>query len=152
IRKPVPDFYVAAIHSQNPGPGGTTIHRGGAAYLDVIIHHQDGFNGPVTIIAQGLPKGLHVAPTVVRGNNNAAVVLWADADMPDWVGPVKLFATGKRGNVELRREVRPYTRVWNSPDQNSSRPTRDLVIAVGESAPFALQFVQDRVEIEAGKK
>ncbi|MFL5342184.1 MAG: hypothetical protein ACJ8F7_18720, partial [Gemmataceae bacterium] len=25
IRKPVPDFYVAAIHSQNPGPGGLTV-------------------------------------------------------------------------------------------------------------------------------
>ena len=152
ICKPVPDFYVAAIHSQNPGPGGTTIHRGGAAYVDVIIHHKDGFNGPVTITAENLPKGLHAAPTIVRGNNNAAVVLWADADAPDWVGPVKLIASGKRGDVELRREVRPYTRVWNAPDQNSSRPTRELVVAVRESAPFALQFAHDRVEIEAGKR
>jgi hypothetical protein len=152
IRKPVPDFYVAAIHSQNPGPGGTTIRRGGAAFLDVIIHYQDGFNGPVTITAEDLPKGLHAAPTIVRGNNNAAVVLWADADAPEWVGPVKLIATGKRGDTPIRREVRPYTRVWNAPDQNSSRPMREQIVAVRESAPFALQFVQDRVEIEAGKK
>src|SRR5262249_36767647 len=92
IREPVPDFYVAAIHSQNPGPGGTTIHRGGAAYLDVIVHYQDAYNGPVIITAEGLPKGLHAAPTFIRGNTNAAVVLWADADAPDWVGPVKLIA------------------------------------------------------------
>jgi hypothetical protein len=152
IRKPVPDFYVAAIHSQTPGPGGTTIHRGGAAYLDVIIHYQDGFNSPVTITAENLPKGLHTAPVVVRGNNNATFVLWADADAPDFVGPVKLIASGKRGDTELRRDVRPYTRVWNSPDQNSSRPTRELVVAVRESAPFALQFAQNRVEVDAGKK
>jgi hypothetical protein len=152
IRKPVPDFYVAAIHAQNPGPGGTTIHRGGAAYLDVVIHYQDGFNSPVTLTAEDLPKGLHAAPTVVRGNTNATFVLWADADAPEWVEPVKLIATGKRGDTALRREVRPYTRVWNAADQNSSRPTREEVLAVRDSAPFALQFAQDRVEIEAGKK
>ncbi len=152
IRKPVPDFYVAAIHAQNPGPGGMTIQRGGAAHLDVVIRYADGFNGPVTITAEGLPKGLHAAPTVVRGNTNAPFVLWADADVPEWIGPVKLIASGKRGDVELRREVRPYTRVWNAADQNSSRPMREQVVAVRESAPFALQFVQDRVEIEAGKK
>jgi hypothetical protein len=152
IREAVPDFYVAAIHSQNPGPGGTTIHRGGAAYLDVIVHYQDGYNGPVIITAEGLPKGLHAAPTFIRGNTSAAVVLWADADAPDWVGPVKLIASGRRGDLALRREVRPYSRVWNSPDQNSSRPTRELVVAVRESAPFALQFATERMEIEVGKK
>jgi hypothetical protein len=152
IHKPVPDFYVAAIHSQNPGPGGTTIRRGGAAYVDLIIHYQDGFNGPVAITAENLPKGLHAAPTIIRGNNNATFVLWADTDVPDWVGPVKLIASGKRGDALLRREVRLYTRVWNAPDQNSSRPTRELVVAVRESAPFALQFAQERIEIEAGKK
>src|SRR4029079_18702935 len=36
IRKPMPDFYPAVIHQQNPGPGGTTICKGGAAYLDVV--------------------------------------------------------------------------------------------------------------------
>ena len=30
----------------------------------------------------------------------------------DWVGTVKLFATLKAGEKTLRREVRPYTRVW----------------------------------------
>ena len=65
IRKPVPDFYAAVIHRQNPGPGGTTVRKGGAAYLDVIIHNKDGFNGPVTITAEGLPKGLHMAPTTI---------------------------------------------------------------------------------------
>jgi hypothetical protein len=152
IRKPVPGFFVAAIHSQNPGPAGLNIGRGGAAYLDLIVHYQDGYNGPLTITAEGLPRGLHMAPTTVRGNTNAALVLWADADAPDWVGPVKLIATGKRSDATIRREVRPYTRVWNAPEQSSSRPTRELIAAVRESAPFALQFAAERIEIEAGKK
>ena len=79
------------------------------------------------------------------------LVLWADKDAPDWTGPIKLTATGKTENAigprglraraevkaaPITREVRPYTRVWNSTDLNSSRPTRELVVAIaGESAP-----------------
>jgi hypothetical protein len=152
IRKPVPDFYPAVIHHQNPGPGGTTVRRGGAVYLDVIIHNKEGFNGPFTIAAEGLPKGLHLAPTTINNDNRGVVVLWADKDAPDWVGPVKLTATGNRGDELLTRDVRPYTRVWNSTDLNSSRPTRELVVAVRGDAPFALTPAAETVEVEAGKK
>ncbi len=149
IRKATPDFYPAVIHHQNPGPGGTTIRKGGAAYLDVIVHNKEGFAGPVTITATDLPKGLHCAPTTINNDNRGVVVLWADKDAADWVGPVTL--TARSG--EIVREVRPYTRVWNSTDLNSSRPTRELVVAIsGEAAPFALAPAVERIEVEAGKK
>src|SRR5207247_2310102 len=140
------------IHHQNPGPGGTTVWRGGAAYLDVIVHGREGFNGPVTITAEGLPPGLHALPTAVPGDGRGTFVLWADADAPEWTGTVKLTAAGKRGDVTLRREVRPYTRVWTDPSLGSSRPTRELALAVRDSAPFALRFAAERVEVEAGKR
>jgi hypothetical protein len=127
VRKPAPDFYVAAIHSQNPGPGGTTVRRGGAAYLDVIIHNKDGWNGPITLIAEGLPPGLHALPTTIHGDTRGTFVLWADRDAAEWTGPIRLVATGKRGAETLRREVRPYTRVWTDPNMNSSRPVREQV-------------------------
>ncbi len=151
IHKPMPDFYVAVIHNQNPGPAGTTIRRGGAAYLDVITHFKDGFNGPITLTAEGLPPGLHAVPTTVS-DTRGAFVLWADADAPEWTGTVKLIATGKRGDEVLRREVRPYTRVWPNADLSSSRPTRELALAIRESAPFALRFGVERLEVEAGTK
>ena len=153
IRKGVPDFFPAVIHQQNPGPGGTTVRKGGATYLDVVIHTTGGFGGPVTITADGLPKGLHVAPTTINNDTRSVLVLWADKDAPDWVGPIQLTATGKSGDVVSTREVRPYTRVWNSTDLNSSRPTRELVVAVsGETTPFALTPAVERIEVEAGKK
>lgn len=152
VRKPVPDFYPAVIHHQNPGPGGTTVRKGGAAYLDVIVHNKDGFTGPFTITAAGLPKGLHAEPTTVTGGDRAVLVLWAAADATEWVGPVTLTATARRGDETFTREVRPYTRVWNSTDLNSSRPTRELVVAVADAAPFAVSPHADRVTIEAGKK
>ncbi len=152
VRKPVPDFYPAVIHHQNPGPGGTTVRKGGAAYLDLIVHNKDGFTGPFTVTAEKLPKGLHAAPTVVTGGDRGVVVLWADTDAPDFAGPIDLIATAKRGDETIVREVRPYTRVWNSTDLNSSRPTRELVVAVADAAPFAVVPTQDRITIEAGKK
>ncbi len=152
IRKPQPDFYPAVIHSVNPGPGGTTIRKGGTAYLDVVVHNKEGFGGPLTITADGLPKGLHALPTIINNDTRGVIVLWADADAPDFVGPIKLLATGKRGDVEIKREVRPYTRVWAVANAASSRPTRELVVAVRETSPYALKFSTDRIEIEAGKK
>jgi hypothetical protein len=152
VRKPVLDFFVAAIHSQNPGPAGTTVRRGGAAFVDIVIHTSGGFGGPITLNAEGLPPGVHATPTTLRGNNRGTFVFWADADAAEWTGAVKLFATGKAGERTIRREVRPYTRVWPDPGMSSSRPTRDFVLAVRDGAPFALRFAAERVEVEAGKK
>jgi hypothetical protein len=152
VHKPAPDFYPAVIHSQNPGPGGTTVRKGGAAYLDVVIHAKDGFGGPITITAEGLPKGLHALPTIINNDSRGIFVLWADADAPDWTGTVKLVAASKRGDEIIKREVRPYTRVWTFQNENSSRPTRELALAVRDTSPFGLRFTAERVEIEAGKK
>jgi hypothetical protein len=153
IRKATPDFFPAAIHQQNPGPGGTTIRKGGAAHLDVIVHTIGGFNSPITITAGKLPKGLHVAPAHINNDTRGVVVLWADADAPDFAGPIELTATARVGDATLTREVRAYTRVWSNADLGTSRPTRELVVCVsGEPAPFALAPTVERIEIEAGKK
>lgn len=152
LRRPVPDFYAAAIHPQNPGPGGTTLWRGGATLVDVIVHNRDGFSQPIVLTAENLPPGLHAAPTTLtKGTTRSMFVLWADADAPEWTGPVSLIATSQRGDEPLRREVRPYTRVWNNTNMNSSRPARDWVVAVREKAPFALRFVPPEVTVAPGK-
>lgn len=151
VRKPSPDFYAAVIHHQNPGPSGTTVWRGGAAYLDVIVHHKEGFNGPITLTAEGLPPGLHALPATMRDSRGTFIV-WADAEAAEWTGPIKLFASAKVGDKTLRHEVRPYTRVWTEANMNSSRPTRELVLAVRESAPFAMRFASERLEVKAGSK
>lgn len=151
VRKPIPDFFVAAIHRQNPGPGGTTIGRGGATYLDVIIHAADGFSGPVMIAAENPPPGVHVEPAVIHGNSGV-VVLRADDGAPDAVHSLNLVAMGARGEHTLKREVRPYTRVSNDTNYNSSRPMRQLPVAVRDVAPFDVRFEPAAVAIEAGKK
>lgn len=151
VRKAAPDFFPAVIHHQNPGPGATTIRKGGASYLDLVIHTAGGNIGPVTITAGDLPKGLHFTPTTVN-DARGVLVFWADADAPDFAGPITLTATAKRGDETLTREVRPYTRVWNSADPASTRPTRELVVAIAGTAPFSVTPSVEKVEVESGKK
>lgn len=150
LRKPQPDFYPAVIHSQNPGPGNVTLWKGGTAHLDVVTHFRDGLNAPITITAEGLPPGVHFAPTT-NDDQRGTFVLWSDENAADVVAPVKLFATAKVGEQTLRREVRPYTRVWQQQNISSSRPTREQLIAVRETAPYSLELIPNQIEIEAGK-
>jgi hypothetical protein len=152
IRKPVPDFHVASIHSENPGPAGTNLWRGGAAFVDVIIHQRDGFGAPITISAEGLPAGVHAAPTVINNNNRGLVVLWADAQAAEINAPIKLFAAGTQDDKTLRREVRPTTRVWTEPNLSASVPMRELVIGVRDKAPYNLKIVPEKITVETGKK
>lgn len=147
IRKPQPDFYAAVIHSQNPGPGGTNLWRGGAVYMDVVIHQREAFNGEITLTAENLPPGVHSVPTVINNNTRGTFVLWADDDAADFTGPINLIATGKRGEETLRREVRSYTRVDSG--MNSSQAVRELVIAVRDGAPYRLEWEHPEVEVEA---
>lgn len=154
IRKPKPDFYLAAISPTNPAPGGLNIWRGGAAYLQIICHQRDGWNEGITLAAEGLPPGVHAIPTYLFSENQCGFVVWADENAAESTGPIKLIATAKRGEENLHREVRPYTRVWNdgSGGGGSSRPVRELTLAVRENAPFSLRFASEQIQIEAGKK
>src|SRR6185437_13942120 len=79
VRRSQPDFFVAAIHGANPGPAGMNIWQGGAAYLDLVIHREDGYGEPVTVSAEGLPPGLHAAEVQIPNDTRAPFVLWADA-------------------------------------------------------------------------
>lgn len=151
VRPPRPDFFVAAIHRQNPGPGGTTVGKGGATFLDVIIHGKDGFNGPVTITAEQAPPGVHVAPTTLHGNSGVVVVR-ADENAADAVDWLRLVAQGQHDGRVLKREVRPYTRVWTDTNMSSSRPMRQLPVAVRDLAPLELRFIPDTARVEAGQK
>lgn len=152
IHKQVSDFHIASIHSENPGPAGTNVRAGGAAFLDLVVHQHDGFNAPITITAEGLPAGVHAAPTVVNNNQRGMIVFWADLEAAEANAPVKLIATGVQDGKTLRREVRPTTRVWTEPNLSASQPMRELVIGVREKAPYGLKIVPDKITVESGKK
>ena len=148
IRKGVPDFFAACMHPDN-NMTGITVRQGGAIYLDVILHQKDGFNQPVTITAENLPSGLHAAPLTITNEIRGTLVLWADDGAAPWTGNVSLWATGKRGDETIRREVRNHTRVSN---QQGCRPTRELVVALKERAPYSLAMIPEKLTVESGQK
>ena len=148
VRKPQPDFFAGSIQN-NPNMAGTTIWQGGAEHLDIVIHAKDGFNGSITITAEGLPPGLHAGPLTITNNQRGTLVVRADDNAAPWTGPVKLFATAKVGDTELRREVRSYCRVLNLV---GSREAREHVWAVRERSPYSLALEPDRISVEAGQK
>ena len=150
IRPPVPDFYVSSIHSSNQNPAGTTLWKGAAATLDIVIHQWEGYNGPITLTAENLPPGVHASPVTITNNTRGRFVLWADDDAADTVSPIRLLATGKRGEETFQREVRPYCRVWNN--SGTSRPQRQHVLAVREKAPYALTLEPANISVKAGEK
>ena len=152
IRKPNPDFHVAAIHSENPGPAGTNLRRGGASFVDVVVHQHDGHDQPITITAEDLPAGVHAAPTVINNNSRGVFVLWADLNAGEVNAPIRLVASGAVEGKTLRREVRMTTRVWTEPNLSASQPMREFVIGVRESAPYMLKIVPEQATIEAGQK
>lgn len=152
VRKPVPDFDVAVIHSENPGPAGNTVWAGGAMFMDVITYRHQGFSGGITLTAEGLPPGVHAAPTSIFNADRTTFVFWADDNAPVGAAAVKLMATATVEGQTLRHEVRPYTRVWNDAGNGGSAPMRDLVIGVREKAPYLLKVQPERVTVEAGKE
>ena len=124
LRPAIPQFFVAAIHRENPAPAGLNLWRGGGTYLDLVIHQRDGYNEPIVIVAEGLPPGVHAVPTTVSSSTQGAFVLWTDENVPDFTGSIRLNCFGKRGDETLRCEVRPYTRVWNDGSGEAGRAGR----------------------------
>lgn len=148
LRKAETDFYIASMHNQQ-SPAGLNLWKGGAAYLDLIVHHRDNGNRfPITVTAEGLPPGVHVTPTVITNNTRGTLVFWTTPDAPHFTGPIRLVAESQHEDRLLKRVVRPHTR---STQQSGSRAMRELQAAVVEPAPYALQIEPERITVEAGK-
>jgi hypothetical protein len=153
LRKAEPDFFAMAWtpHITLGGVGncrGTTLRRGGGDFVLVAAVH-DGVPCPVTIAADHLPAGLHAAPCHLRGMSNAtgAIVVRADVDAADWVGPLQFTATAQVDGRTIRRPVTPCT----APDANSGgRPMREFMAAVRNSSPFSLRCVPASLTVVPG--
>jgi hypothetical protein len=150
IRRPTPDLFAASIHSDNQRPHSLNIWKGTAECLDIVVHQWEGYNGPLTVTAEGLPPGMHSAPLHISNNIRGSLVFWTDENAPDWNGAMKLMIEGERDGQKFRREVRPHTRVSNS--LSSSRPMREVAGSIRELGPFMVTCEPAELSIEAGKE
>lgn len=171
IRKPEPDFRLIAMPIASTSAGGnsqsetaitsTILRRGATGILRVVLLRMDGFDEPVQIEVQDLPKGVHCSGTTIPANDNAGTLfLTADDDAAAWTGTVKVTGSAKVGDAQRSRDAYPAEVAFgyvsgggggNLTDPPYTRLTTDLALAVDgqDREPIALRAGADTYESPA---
>lgn len=98
VRKEQPDFRLVA-YTQSPTTQQNQVvdawelgmRRGGSNAITVLALKQDGFTGPIELVAEGLPAGVTVSPAVIGPTQNSAVMVFhTTEDSSSWAGFVKI--------------------------------------------------------------
>ncbi len=150
LRKAQPDFEVVLLpgypeadtdaKKNKPGAWGSLLRRNGTARFIAYIYRKDGFNGPVDLSFEGLPDSVKGGSGQIHeGKNSTTLVLHASADAADWGGALKVHATARVADKEVRKEVSYGTLLWSG--LSVARLTRGMGVAVSgaESSPFKLE-------------
>jgi hypothetical protein len=152
IGKPAFDFYPVVVHETNPDPTCPVVRQGGSAFYEVCLNRNNG-SEPVTIEAEGLPKGVTCLPIHVSPQSQFAnVVFTAAADAPEWEGPIRLKAWALVKGKRIERDVRCVQRRWAIANINSSRISREICLAVRSQAPYGLTMPAEKISVPAGGK
>jgi hypothetical protein len=153
IRPEQPDFRLVAL-STFPGAlpnqqqsliWSPNLRKGGSDQIEVVAFRRDGFDGEITVTADGLPAGVIAPPvTIGPGRNSAEIVLSAADGAGAAVAPFRIVGKAKIGAAEVTHSARAASIVWaGQPGQFNarSRLSGEMVLAVGEAetAPFSVQ-------------
>jgi hypothetical protein len=150
IGKPEFDFLPVVIHETNPDPSCPVVRQGGSAFYEVCLNRTNGLE-PVTIEAEGLPRGVTCPPVHVSLQGQFAnVVFTAAADAPEWEGPIRLKAWAVVNGKRIERDVRCAQRRWAIANINTSRISREVCLAVRSKAPYGLMMPAEKITVAAG--
>src|SRR5262249_24410432 len=138
-------------------PDSCCLHQGGHERFTVLAWRQQGWNGPITLNAEGLPKGVTCPPQVLGPNlRETELVLSAATDAPAWNGVIKIKGTATINGQTVVHEARAASITWPVQPQAGipalSRLERDLVLAVRDKAPFALSATAEKTTIIPGSR
>jgi hypothetical protein len=150
LTKVEPDFYPVVFHKTPSDPTCPVVGRGGSAFYELCLNRRN-FNGPVTIEAEGLPKGLSCPPVHVSPQGQFAnIVFTASADAAPWSGAIRLKAWAMIDGKKIEREVRCSQRRWPIANINTSVVVREICLAIRERAPYALKLPSEKLTVAAG--
>jgi hypothetical protein len=151
LTKSRPDFFPVAFHETPSDPTCPLVRQGGAAFCEVCLNRRD-FNGPVTIEAESLPKGVNCPPVHVSPQSQFAnIVFTAAPDAPEWSGAIRLKAWAMIDGQKVEREVRSAQRRWPIANISTSVAVREICLAVREKAPYALKLPPEKLTATAGQ-
>ena len=144
VRPETPDFRVVAIPTalappaqRQAAPSGITLRRGDNFPIFVMALRRDGFTGPVTISAEGLPPGV-TCPDVSLGTTptSGILVFSTSEDAPAFAGAVKLVAKARIDSpaaVEAQTAALAVAKAavdaLAAADKALAKPTEDLIKA-----------------------
>lgn len=161
LRKESPDFRIVAVPDSAPTKKAPTdvvtsassLWRGEALPIKLIVLRRDGFKEDILVSASGLPAGVTAATLrIPAASNTVNFFLAAKDDAPAALSEIKITGTAKVGDTQLVREARLTTVNWDLATDNNTtegpqtRLTRSFPLAVTdrESAPltFAMEAKQ----------
>jgi hypothetical protein len=166
VREARPDFELitgtefAKTINNDAFPSSPVLRRGGSAIYRVIAFRRDGFDGDITVTAQGLPAGVTARPLVLSGSSSQGfLTLRAAPDAGAWTGPITIAGTAKAGETELVRGARPASIIWGkrvfgNQAQVRSRLDLETVLSVldQEVEPTRIDLAEDKVwTVELGQ-
>jgi hypothetical protein len=139
-----PDFRLIAMPAADEHPDACRLLQNGHQYFSVFVWREGGFNGPITLSAEGLPAGVTCAPQSVGPTLKQSVLtLEAAPTAASWAGEFKIKGTATINGQPVVREARPASVTWSVPPQQGiptiTRLDRLLVFAVRDKAPFRLE-------------
>jgi hypothetical protein len=151
-----PDFRLVVMPSAPNTPDACIVRRGRQRDLSVFAWRLDGYGGPITVMAEGLPDGVTCRPLTLRpGMRQGALVLEASAGAPLSTGTITVKGTANIRGREVVREARPATITWAVPVPflpTVSRLDRNLALAVRDKAAYVLEAgVQNAVVVHGGR-
>lgn len=155
IRPAAPDFRLVVLAEYpidpqaSPNPWSTLVRKGGTESLAVFAFRRDGFGGEIHLEVEDLPAGVTCrGATIGPGKNRAMLVLSAAEDAEDWLGPIRVVGRAAIGEGEVVREARPAAITWPALNRAEFvRLAQTLSIAVGQTAPFSVDTLIERVVI-----
>jgi len=133
LRAESPDFRVVAIPSaltppaqRQAAPSGITLRRGDNFPIFVMALRRDGFAGPITISAEGLPPGV-TCPDVTIGTapSSGVMVFTSSEDAPAWAGTIKLTS---KARVDSPAAVEAFVMA-----QTAAKAAADAVVAADKA-------------------
>jgi hypothetical protein len=144
------DFFPVVFHETPSNPSCPVVRQGGSAHYELCLNRRD-LSGPVTVQAEGLPAGVVCRPVHVSPQTQFAnVVFTADADAPEWSGPIRLTAAALIDGKKVERPVRCSQRRWPIDNINTSLEVRQICLAVRSTAPYGIRLPETKLSVAAG--
>ena len=144
VRKETPDFRVVAVATALTPPGqrqatpcGITLRRGDNFPVQVVVFRRDGYAGPVTVTAEGLPPGVTCRDISVGVAPPSGVLVFSSSeDAPAWAGTIRLVSkariddpTASEALTAAQATAKAAADAFAAADKAIAKPTEELTKA-----------------------